>query len=51
VSRPSCSSPTSRRHAISFKEKVGFSIVFVYREPPSYAQAKRDRALIKSALH
>jgi catechol 2,3-dioxygenase-like lactoylglutathione lyase family enzyme len=29
-----------------FTEKLGFAIVFVYGEPPFYAQVKRDRALI-----
>ena len=29
-----------------FVEKLGFSIVFVYGEPPFYAQAKRDSGLI-----
>jgi catechol 2,3-dioxygenase-like lactoylglutathione lyase family enzyme len=27
-------------------EKLGFSVVFVYGEPPFYAQVKRDRGLI-----
>ena len=29
-----------------FTEKLGFSIVFVYGEPPFYAMVKRDRACI-----
>lgn len=29
-----------------FTRKLGFSIVFVYGEPPFYAQVKRDQALI-----
>jgi catechol 2,3-dioxygenase-like lactoylglutathione lyase family enzyme len=29
-----------------FTQKLGFSIVFVYGEPPFYAQVKRDQALI-----
>jgi catechol 2,3-dioxygenase-like lactoylglutathione lyase family enzyme len=29
-----------------FTQKLGFSIVFVYGEPPFYAQVKRDRGLI-----
>lgn len=29
-----------------FVDKLGFSIVFVYGEPPFYAQVKRDRGLI-----
>jgi catechol 2,3-dioxygenase-like lactoylglutathione lyase family enzyme len=29
-----------------FIEKLGFSIVFVYGEPPFYAQVKRDRGLV-----
>jgi catechol 2,3-dioxygenase-like lactoylglutathione lyase family enzyme len=29
-----------------FTRKLGFSVVFVYGEPPFYAQVKRDRALI-----
>jgi catechol 2,3-dioxygenase-like lactoylglutathione lyase family enzyme len=29
-----------------FVEKLGFSIVFVYGEPPFYAQARRDSGLI-----
>ena len=29
-----------------FTAKLGFSIVFVYGEPPFYGQVKRDRALI-----
>jgi catechol 2,3-dioxygenase-like lactoylglutathione lyase family enzyme len=29
-----------------FVEKLGFSIVFVYGEPPFYAQVKRDRGFI-----
>jgi catechol 2,3-dioxygenase-like lactoylglutathione lyase family enzyme len=29
-----------------FIQKLGFSIVFVYGEPPFYAQVKRDRGLI-----
>ena len=29
-----------------FVEKLGFSIVFVYGEPPFYAQVQRDRGLI-----
>jgi hypothetical protein len=29
-----------------FVEKLGFSIVFVYGEPPFYAQVKRDRGLL-----
>jgi hypothetical protein len=27
-------------------QKLGFSIVFTYGEPPFYAQVKRDRALL-----
>ncbi len=29
-----------------FVEKLGFSIVFMYGEPPFYAQVRRDRGLI-----
>ena len=29
-----------------FAQKLGFSIVFVYGEPPFYAQVKRDRGLL-----
>ncbi len=29
-----------------FVEKLGFSVVFVYGEPPFYAQVKRDRGRI-----
>ncbi len=29
-----------------FTKKLGFSIVFVYGEPPFYAQVKRDRGLL-----
>ena len=29
-----------------FTEKLGFSIVFVYGEPPFYAQVKRDRGIL-----
>ena len=29
-----------------FIEKLGFSIVFTYGEPPFYAQVKRDKALL-----
>src|SRR5262245_41860787 len=29
-----------------FTQKLGFSIVFTYGEPPFYAQVKRDRALL-----
>src|ERR1700741_188058 len=29
-----------------FTGKLGFSIVFVYGEPPFYAQVKRDRGLL-----
>ena len=29
-----------------FKDKLGFSIVFTYREPPYYAQVKRDGAAL-----
>jgi len=29
-----------------FMQKLGFSIVFVYGEPPFYAQVKRDRGLL-----
>jgi catechol 2,3-dioxygenase-like lactoylglutathione lyase family enzyme len=29
-----------------FTRKLGFSIVFVYGEPPFYAQVKRDRGLL-----
>jgi catechol 2,3-dioxygenase-like lactoylglutathione lyase family enzyme len=29
-----------------FTQKLGFSIVFVYGEPPFYGQVKRDRALL-----
>ena len=29
-----------------FTQKLGFSIVFIYGEPPFYAQVKRDRALL-----
>ncbi len=29
-----------------FVQKLGFSIVFVYGEPPFYAQVKRDRGLL-----
>jgi len=29
-----------------YTHKLGFSVVFVYGEPPFYAQVKRDRALI-----
>jgi catechol 2,3-dioxygenase-like lactoylglutathione lyase family enzyme len=29
-----------------FSRKLGFSIVFIYGEPPFYAQVKRDRGLL-----
>ena len=29
-----------------FTGKLGFSVVFVYGEPPFYAQVKRDRGLL-----
>jgi catechol 2,3-dioxygenase-like lactoylglutathione lyase family enzyme len=29
-----------------FTRKLGFSIVFVYGEPPFYAQVKRDQGLL-----
>ena len=29
-----------------FTRKLGFSVVFVYGEPPFYAQVKRDRGLL-----
>jgi catechol 2,3-dioxygenase-like lactoylglutathione lyase family enzyme len=29
-----------------FTQKLGFSIVFVYGQPPFYAQVKRDRGLL-----
>lgn len=29
-----------------FTRKLGFSVIFVYGEPPYYAQVKRDRALL-----
>ena len=29
-----------------FSQKLGFSIVFIYGEPPFYAQVRRDRALL-----
>ena len=29
-----------------FSQKLGFSIVFIYGEPPFYAQVKRDGALL-----
>jgi catechol 2,3-dioxygenase-like lactoylglutathione lyase family enzyme len=29
-----------------FTQKLGFSIVFIYGEPPFYAQVKRDRGLL-----
>lgn len=29
-----------------FAQKLGFAIVFVYGEPPFYAQVKRDRGLL-----
>ena len=29
-----------------FTQKLGFSLVFTYGEPPFYAQVKRDRALL-----
>jgi catechol 2,3-dioxygenase-like lactoylglutathione lyase family enzyme len=29
-----------------FTQKLGFTIVFVYGEPPFYAQVKRDRGLL-----
>ena len=29
-----------------FVQKLGFSVVFVYGEPPFYAQVKRDRGLL-----
>lgn len=29
-----------------FTQKLGFSVVFVYGEPPFYAQVKRDRGLL-----
>jgi catechol 2,3-dioxygenase-like lactoylglutathione lyase family enzyme len=29
-----------------FVQKLGFSVVFTYGEPPFYAQVKRDRALL-----
>jgi len=29
-----------------FTQKLGFSVVFTYGEPPFYAQVKRDRALL-----
>ena len=29
-----------------FTQKLGFSIVFTYGEPPFYAQVKRDKALL-----
>jgi len=36
-----------------FTQKLGFSIVFVYGEPPFYAQVKRDRGMLnlKSVDH
>jgi catechol 2,3-dioxygenase-like lactoylglutathione lyase family enzyme len=33
-----------------FTQKLGFSIVFVYGEPPFYAQVKRDRGLLNLKL-
>src|SRR5205807_6503878 len=29
-----------------FTQKLGFSVVFVYGEPPFYAQVRRDRGLL-----
>src|SRR5260370_17913366 len=29
-----------------FTQRLGFSVVFTYGEPPFYAQVKRDRALL-----
>ena len=29
-----------------YTQKLGFSVVFVYGDPPFYAQVKRDRALL-----
>jgi catechol 2,3-dioxygenase-like lactoylglutathione lyase family enzyme len=29
-----------------YTQKLGFSVVFVYGEPPFYAQVKRDRAVL-----
>jgi catechol 2,3-dioxygenase-like lactoylglutathione lyase family enzyme len=29
-----------------FRDKLGFTVVFVYGEPPFYAQVKRDRGLL-----
>ncbi|MCC7346517.1 MAG: VOC family protein [Variibacter sp.] len=35
-----------RRSCDFFTRKLGFSIVFVYGEPPFYAQVRRDRGLL-----
>jgi catechol 2,3-dioxygenase-like lactoylglutathione lyase family enzyme len=35
-----------KRSCDFFTKKLGFSIVFVYGEPPFYAQVKRDRGLL-----
>jgi catechol 2,3-dioxygenase-like lactoylglutathione lyase family enzyme len=35
-----------KRSCDFFTSKLGFSIVFIYGEPPFYAQVKRDRALL-----
>ena len=35
-----------KRSCDFFTQKLGFSIVFSYGEPPFYAQVKRDRALL-----
>ena len=29
-----------------YRDKLGFSVVFVYGEPPFYAQVKRDRGIL-----
>jgi catechol 2,3-dioxygenase-like lactoylglutathione lyase family enzyme len=34
------------RSCAFFTQKLGFTIVFVYGEPPFYAQVKRDRGLL-----
>ncbi len=44
VQSRNCSSPISRDHANFSTEKLGFSLVFSYGNPPYYVQMGRDAA-------
>jgi len=54
---PSSLSPTLKSHVSSIQKKLGFTVAFIYGEPPFYAQVFRDgarlnlRSLPESAIN